>query len=295
MYINVDFFVCRYAVVTGSNKGIGFETVKQLASNGITVVLAARDEKRGLEAVRNLNELGLSGQVVFHQLNVADSASIASFADFVKTQFGKLDILVNNAGMLGVTIDIEAIRASGGKIDPSRAMIQTYELTESCLKTNYYGPKTMIESLAPLLQLSDSPTIVNVSSYYGKLEYITNEWAKEVLGDGDKLTEERLEEVLSEFRKDFKDGTLESKGWPTFTAAYKMSKAALIAYTRIAANKYPSFCVNSVCPGFVKTDFNRNKGTLTVEEGAESLLKLAMLPKGGPSGLFFMRDQVSIF
>ncbi|KAF5733021.1 (+)-neomenthol dehydrogenase [Tripterygium wilfordii] len=125
--------------------------------------------------------------------------------------------------------------------------------------------------------------------------YITNEWAKEVLGDGEKLTEDRLEEVLREFRKDFKEGSLESNGWPTFTAAYKMSKAALNAYTRIAAKKYESFCVNCVCPGFVKTDFNRNKGTLTVEEGAESPLKLALLPKGGPSGLFFMRDEVSGF
>ncbi|XP_038682135.1 (+)-neomenthol dehydrogenase-like [Tripterygium wilfordii] len=285
----------KYAVVTGSNKGIGYETVKQLASNGITVVLAARDEKRGLEAVQKLNELGLSGKVVFHQLDVTDSASIASFADFVKTQFGKLDILINNAGILGITIDIEAIRASGGQIDPSRAVIQTYELTELCLKTNYYGPKTMIESLAPLLQLSDSPTIVNVSSYGGKLENIANEWAKEVLGDGEKLKEERVEEVLIEFCKDFKEGSLESKGWPTLTAAYKMSKAALNAYTRIAAKKYESFCVNCVCPGFVKTDLNRNQGNLTVEEGAESPSKLALLPKGGPSGLFFMRDEVSVF
>ncbi|KAF5733020.1 (+)-neomenthol dehydrogenase [Tripterygium wilfordii] len=126
-------------------------------------------------------------------------------------------------------------------------------------------------------------------------QYITNEWAKEVLGDGEKLTEDRLEEVLREFRKDFKEGSLESKGWPTFTAAYKMSKAALNAYTRIAAKKYESFCINCVCPGFVKTNFNRNKGTLTVEEGAESPLKLALLPKGGPSGLFFMRDEVSVF
>ena len=68
--------------------------MKQLASNGITVVLTARDEKRGLEAFEKLKELGLSGQVVFHQLDVSDPASVASLADFIKTQFGKLDILV---------------------------------------------------------------------------------------------------------------------------------------------------------------------------------------------------------
>lgn len=68
--------------------------MKQLASNGINVVLTARDEKRGLEAFEKLKELGLSGQVVFHQLDVSDSASVASLADYIKTQFGKLDILV---------------------------------------------------------------------------------------------------------------------------------------------------------------------------------------------------------
>ncbi|VVA40862.1 PREDICTED: (+)-neomenthol dehydrogenase, partial [Prunus dulcis] len=83
----------RYAVVTGANKGIGLETVRQLASNGFTVVLTARDEKRGLEAAEKLKESGLSGQVVFHQLDVANPATVASLADFIKTQFGKLDIL----------------------------------------------------------------------------------------------------------------------------------------------------------------------------------------------------------
>ncbi|XP_021833950.1 (+)-neomenthol dehydrogenase-like [Prunus avium] len=78
----------RYAVVTGANKGIGLETVRQLASNGFTVVLTSRDEKRGLEAVEKLKESGRSGQVVFHQLDVASSATVASLAAFIKTQFG---------------------------------------------------------------------------------------------------------------------------------------------------------------------------------------------------------------
>lgn len=86
---------CRYAVVTGSNKGIGFEICRQLASHeGMTVVLTARDEKRGVEAVDKLNSYGLSGIVIFHQLDVTDPESIASFVQFINSQFGKLDILV---------------------------------------------------------------------------------------------------------------------------------------------------------------------------------------------------------
>eukprot|EP00257_Ricinus_communis_P028443 XP_025015857.1 (+)-neomenthol dehydrogenase-like [Ricinus communis] len=95
----------RYAVVTGANKGIGFEICRQLASNGIIVVLTSRDENRGLEAVQKLKDSGTAdGFVVFHQLDVVDSDSIASLADFIKTQFGKLDILVNNAGASGVEL-----------------------------------------------------------------------------------------------------------------------------------------------------------------------------------------------
>ncbi|XP_047952529.1 short-chain dehydrogenase/reductase 2b-like [Salvia hispanica] len=88
----------RYALVTGGNKGIGFEVCKQLASKGITVILTSRDEKRGLEAVQSLKDSGLSDYVVFHQLNVVDSASIAAAAQFLTTKYGRLDILVNNAG-----------------------------------------------------------------------------------------------------------------------------------------------------------------------------------------------------
>ncbi|KAM1798383.1 hypothetical protein ACFX12_032459 [Malus domestica] len=83
------------AVVTGANRVIGFGTVKQLASNGITVVLTAKDENRGLEVLEKLKELGFFDRVVFHQLDVTDSVSVARLADFVKTQFGKLDILVS--------------------------------------------------------------------------------------------------------------------------------------------------------------------------------------------------------
>lgn len=85
--------VFRYAVVTGANKGIGFEICRQLALNGVFVVLTARDEKRGVEAVEKLKESGFDN-VIFHQLDVADAASIHSLAEFIRNQFGKLDILV---------------------------------------------------------------------------------------------------------------------------------------------------------------------------------------------------------
>lgn len=88
------FLFHRIAVVTGGNKGIGFEISRQLAANGVGVVLTARDVRRGTEAVEKLKaSYGLS-DVVFHQLDVTDPSSIASLAEFLKTQLGKLDILV---------------------------------------------------------------------------------------------------------------------------------------------------------------------------------------------------------
>jgi (+)-neomenthol dehydrogenase len=86
-------FRLRYAVVTGANKGIGLETVRQIASKGVTVVLTARDEKRGTDATCMLHNMGLTN-VVFHQLDVLDPVSIESLAKFIKDRFGRLDILV---------------------------------------------------------------------------------------------------------------------------------------------------------------------------------------------------------
>ncbi|XP_035823253.1 short-chain dehydrogenase/reductase 2b [Zea mays] len=148
----------RVAVVTGGNRGIGLEICRQLASNGVLVVLTARDEKKGSRAVEELQSAGLS-DVVFHRLDVADRPSIAQLAEFVKRRFGKLDILVNNAGVAGTTIDPERLKDLQ-KQDPKagfRAIIFGWFLTfcqhthtqkkkEQCLSSAdkvyciYHGP-----------------------------------------------------------------------------------------------------------------------------------------------------------
>ncbi|CDP11266.1 unnamed protein product [Coffea canephora] len=293
----------RYAIVTGANKGIGYGICRQLASNGITVVLTARNLKRGLEAIESFKGLDFFDNIVFHQLDVVDPSSIASLAEFIRIHYGRLDILVNNAGIGGVDVDVDALRASGygsggpdgSHIDWNGILTETYDLAVECLQTNYYGAKRMIEAFLPLLYLSDSPRIVNVSSSMGKLKHIPSEWAKGVLNDSGNLTEERVDEVVNEFLKDFKEGSLKAKGWPPSISAYTVSKAAMNAYTRVLAKKHPKFRINCVCPGFVKTDVNFNTGHLTVEEGAESPVRLALLPDDGSSGLFFVRNEVSSF
>ncbi|XP_034220925.1 (+)-neomenthol dehydrogenase-like isoform X1 [Prunus dulcis] len=184
----------RYAVVSGANKGIGYEVVRQLAAcQGVVVVLTARDEKRGRDATSQLHHLGFSN-VLFHQLDVLDPFSIQSLANFIDNRFGRLDILVNNAGASGAVVDEEALKSlnidpttwvswlrlflslicshnqksqhlsnglvvfvqlSGKAVNKIQCAIKfTYEKAEECLNTNYYGAKRLTEALLPLLKLS---------------------------------------------------------------------------------------------------------------------------------------------
>ncbi|XP_022730666.1 (+)-neomenthol dehydrogenase-like [Durio zibethinus] len=295
----------RYAVVTGANKGIGYEIARQLASKGVTVVLAARNEVRGKEATAKLHQMGLSN-VVFHQLDVLDEASIESLADFISREFGRLDILVNNAGASGAIVDEDRLRALG--IDPTawlsgevakmvqRVIKYTYEEAQVCLNTNYYGVQRVTETLLPLLQLSSSGArIVNVSSLRSELKRIPSESIRNELGDIENLTEEKLNGILQRFLKDFRENTLEANGWSIMLPAYSISKAVLNAYTRILARKYPNMRINCVHPGYVNTDLNWHTGIITTEEGAKGPIKCALIPDGGPTGCYFDQTQVAEF
>ncbi|KAL8531058.1 hypothetical protein ACS0TY_007899 [Phlomoides rotata] len=292
----------RYAVVTGANRGIGLETVRQLADAGVTVVLTARDEKKGIEATNLLN----LPNVLFHQLDVQDAQSIQSLANFIETEFHRLDILVNNAGASGVVVDGDGLRAKN--IDPATwlagkaiTMIQdvmktTYESAKECLDINYYGVKNVTEALLPLLQRSTSGArIVNLSSLRSELSRVPNEQRRKELGDIENLREEKIDAILQEFLRHVKQDAIEINGWQKMLPAYSISKVTLNAYTRILAKKYPTMLVNCVHPGYVNTDLNWRTGTMTVEEGAQGPLMAALLPDGAPTGCYFDRTTVHQF
>ncbi|KAK3132549.1 hypothetical protein QOZ80_6AG0524310 [Eleusine coracana subsp. coracana] len=292
----------RIAVVTGGNKGIGLEVCRQLASNGITVVLTARNEKRGTEAVEKLTRLGFS-DVIFHQLDITDASSIAGLAEFLKSRFGRLDILVNNAAFGGAEpVGNPSFSPELSGMDPAQRiewMLQnsreTYDTAVKCLQTNYYGAKHVTEALLSLLQSSSDGRVVNVSSSYGLLRLFGSEELKQELNNVENLTEERLDEVLTKFLKDYEAGALESQGWPTTLSAYKVAKAAMNAYSRIMARRHPELRVNCSHPGYVKTDFSLNSGLLSPEEGAANVTKVALLPAGGPTGSYFTSGEEALF
>jgi NAD(P)-dependent dehydrogenase (short-subunit alcohol dehydrogenase family) len=143
----------KIALITGANKGIGKEIARQLGQLGITVIIGARDEKKGEEAEKELRSQGTD--VLTVKLDVTEQSTIDAAALEIEKKFGRLDILVNNAG---IAIDT-------GK--PSTIDIDTLYRTYN---TNVFGPFRMIKTFLPLLQKSEAGRIVNMSSGLGSLE-----------------------------------------------------------------------------------------------------------------------------
>ncbi|XP_057823951.2 (+)-neomenthol dehydrogenase isoform X3 [Cryptomeria japonica] len=290
-------------VVTGANKGIGYAIVRQLAENGICVILTARDEERGKAAAKTLSDEGFHN-VVFHQLDVQDESSIQAFSNWVKEKYGKLDILVNNAGISGLEINYDILKAnntdptklitSGGTIE---GISESYEKAEECIDINYYGTKRMVEALLPLLKLASEGggRIVNMTSRAGVLEYIPSKILRQQLSNINDLTEERIDVFLQIFLKDYQKGLLKRNGWPILHSTYFISKATLNAYTCLLALQHPDLYVNCVHPGFVKTNMSLNVGSLSIDEGAKGPVILALLPLGSPSGQYYDQTEIASF
>lgn len=143
----------RIALVTGANKGIGFEIARQLARRGDTVLLGARNEERGREAEAKLKAEGFEAHFV--HLDVEDAETQQTAAQFVEEKFGRLDVLVNNAG---IALDL------GSK--PSDV---SPDMLRKTFDTNFFGVIAVTQALLPLLKKADAGRIVNVSSGLGSL------------------------------------------------------------------------------------------------------------------------------
>jgi (+)-neomenthol dehydrogenase len=134
--------------------------------------------------------------------------------------------------------------------------------------------------------------VITASSVF-LIQHFNGESFKQELDDIDNLSIERLDEMSELFLQDYKNGQLKSHGWPVDSEylAYKVSKALINGYTRILAKGYPELRINSVHPGYCKTDINFDTGEYTAEEGASSIVSVALLPEKGPTGVFFYRDE----
>ena len=97
------------------------------------------------------------------------------------------------------------------------------------------------------------------------------------------------------YLRDLEASEVEARGWPMHFSAYKVSKVTMNAYSRILARKHPELRINCAHPGYVKTDMTMHSGLLTPEEGASNVVKVALLPEGGPTGVFFALGQEAPF
>jgi NAD(P)-dependent dehydrogenase (short-subunit alcohol dehydrogenase family) len=270
------------AVVTGANRGIGHETVRQLASKGITVILASRDEKSGRAAMEELHSKGLK-TVDSHALDIGNPDSVTGFAKWLKSTYGGLDILVNNAAV--------------GNLDAFSA-----ELAIRDVKINYEGTKNVTETLLPLMKHSDAGArIVFLSSLHGQLVYLEDEALREQLTDPNNFTEATLDSIAEQYYAACKAGPEEAE---KFTPnSYQMSKILITAYSRLLAKRLASrpegekVYVNCADPGVVLTDSYKPEygPALPVDQGADTPVWLALHPKGGPSGGFFLVRKESSF
>ena len=143
----------RLALVTGGNRGIGFEVCRQLAARDFTVVLTTRDAAKAKTAARQLGNVGTVEALV---LDVADARSIEKAAAEIATRYDRLDVLINNAGINYDTWET----AASADIDGTVA---------ETIRTNLLGPWRVCQAFLPLLRKSRAARIVNVSSEAGSL------------------------------------------------------------------------------------------------------------------------------
>ena len=227
----------KIAVVTGGNRGIGFQVCRDIAKRGIKVLLTARNSEKGMESAEILQSEGLD--VTFYELDVSSAESIDTFYNRVAEEFGRIDVLVNNAAI------IPDARSSGLSLE-----IQELQVS---LETNVYGIILLSQKIITLMIKNNYGRIINMSSGMGQFA-------------------------------DMGSGYL----------AYRISKTGVNTVTKVLANETDShnIQINSVDPGWVKTEMGGAGASLSVEEGADTIVWLSTQPDDSPTGMFYKKREI---
>ena len=249
------------ALVTGANKGIGFEIAKGLLAHGFTVMIGARNFENGVIAAKTLSApphsapaltpQALTPQALALQLDVTDSASIATAAQRIRSEYGRLDVLVNNAGIshpgtpgLSFADVMQTNLLTATPFDDVRAVWET----------NVFGVIAVTQAMLPLLREAPAARIVNMGSTGGSLTF-----------NSDPANPHRA-----------------------MFGNYSASKSAAHAITLAFALALEStnIKVNIACPGHTATALNNFSGARSAEQGARRAVELALLDETGPTGSF---------
>jgi NAD(P)-dependent dehydrogenase (short-subunit alcohol dehydrogenase family) len=221
------------ALVTGGNRGIGQEIVRQLAAKGWRVFLTARDPKAGALAVASIK-----GDIGFLSLNVADDESITQAAKSFGKELDRLDVLINNAAIY--------------PDEKFNILTAPRELLTETFQTNTFGPIRVIQAFLPFLKRADHARIINLSSGYGQLDSL-------------------------------------SANVPSYCLSKLTLNGATIMLDQ-ALGKH-GIAVNSMCPGWVRTDMGGPNASLSIEEGADTAVWLATEAPHSLSGKFFRKRR----
>lgn len=265
------------AVVTGANRGIGYEVVRGLCKQfSGDVILCARDNQRGEEAINKLKEEGL--QAKFHQLDITDESSVKNLKEYLLANYSGVDLLVNNAAIYH--------RPSS---DPESKNKQI-----EVFKVNYLSTANVCDNLLPIVK--NNGRVVNVSAMGGMLVSVRAGKLREILNDIE-LTRSKLDEMAHEYLDQLSKGQDQFSNY-AFFGSYVIAKVFLCALTWIQQREMlidsRKIRVFATHPGFVVTDMTSKLGELSAEEGAKSTLHAALAdikPEEGSRKVLFENCQ----
>jgi NAD(P)-dependent dehydrogenase (short-subunit alcohol dehydrogenase family) len=244
------------ALVTGANQGIGLQIAKDLVPHGFTVLVGSRNFENGQTAAKSI---GADAHAV--QLDVTDQESVAAAAERIRKEFGRLDVLIQNAAISNTNKKPGQSIAEYSKT--TRPSVVSLDEMRAVWDTNVFGVLSVYQAMLPLLRATPGARIVNVSSGVGSLTATSD--------------------PAYPYRA-------------IFGPVYPASKTALNALTvAMALELEPEgIKVNTVSPGYTKTNLNGYSGTETVEEGAREAVRVALLGRDGPTGKFTRWENETI-
>jgi carbonyl reductase 1 len=280
----------RIALITGGNKGIGKEIARRIGTEpDFTAIIASRnlDLARAAadELIADAQTEGCECDAIALPvpLDLLEPESISNAVDYVEKEYGVIDVLVNNAAICFNDPTLY------GKVDHTPFEKQA----GVTIQTNYFGTLHVTESCMPLLKKSASPRIINVASAAGRLSILRSQKLVDTV-TSETLTIPHLSDLMEQFVSNVEDGSHSTKGWPN--TCYGVSKLGIIAMTRILARENPTMMINSVDPGYCRTDQNNNQGVVDPVDGAYTPYLLALMDQGEEeddevvSGLHFFEE-----
>ncbi len=242
----------KTALITGANKGIGFEAAKQLLQNDYYVFLGSRNEKLGNEAVEKLKLEGFNN-VEAIQIDVTNDTSVNNARIELGKKIKTLDVLINNSGINGIEFNGETpIMHTSTETEVSKY--------KEVFEVNVFGVIRTTQAFLDLLKKSTEPRIVNVSSTQGSL----------TLHSDTNFIHYKHKGVVYQSSK-------AALNMFTLVLAYELRELP--------------FKVNAVSPGSTKTDFNKMLGQGSVTDAAKRIIKYATINNDGPTGKFFAEDM----